>query len=470
MAVLTYDELKKMVNTKNHSCAVMSVRKNPDGSFGELRYCAVNEAFLDSNYALFADTLSEKTERKDFKMDGELYTAFLPREPKFEDISLRCAFNGEHFHQYVDTTKMYGLWTENLLLPLAIDDDDPDIGYYELHYLLNKEMDAGKFSVVPPDLSSFVIKACLEMKQEQDFTAAMDVITKDIFEFTDSHSVAIIAVSPDLFSFEVVSNKVKNDEKDLKETFSHIPYEVIDTWEGLCGETDCVIIKDENDLNHYAKKAPQWVDTLIENDVHSLCLVPLIYQNAIIGYIFMTNFDISKINRVKEALQLMDLFIASEMATHMVMDRMEHASTLDFLSGVFNRNTMNVNVDELSTKLKLNPAPFSIVFCCLPHLKQINEANGHDEGDQLIKDAAELLKLIFHGDKVFRSCGDEFTVISTKCSKEEFEEKIEALKEEASDPDWLQFAIGYFHDPVGENLRLGLRKANEAMHAEKEKL
>ena len=50
-----------------------------------------------------------------------------------------------------------------------------------------------------------------------------------------------------------------------------------------------------------------------------------------------------------------------------------------------------------------------------------------------------------------------------------FEEKIKLLREKASDPNWLHFAIGYYHDADSGNLRLAMRYADERMYKDKNK-
>ena len=152
----------------------------------------------------------------------------------------------------------------------------------------------------------------------------------------------------------------------------------------------------------------------------------------------------------------------------MFLQRLEYLSNVDMLTGVFNRNCMNVNVDELSLKLEFVPTPFNVAFCDLNGLKSINDNGGHGEGDKLLIDAANVLKEVFPDDKIYRAGGDEFNIISFS-PKEEFERKIEILKERACDPDWLYFAVGYYHDEEGRNLRLAMRYADERMYKDKDK-
>ncbi len=460
-----YENMKAAVSMMHLASAILAVRRNPDGSIGSVIFHAVNKIFEDDALRMFNGNAAPE----DMLVEGKPYTAFLPQEPKFEDICYRAAWQGEYIHTYVDTTNMYGFWTEDILMPMSVEDEeDPEVRFCQFSYTLNKEMDKGKFATVPPDIASFVIKTCLQLRNEDDFMSSMEVVTKDIREYTDAYATSIMTVTPDLFKFDVISEDVRDNEICIKDVFAEIPYEVVESWEALVYETNCIIIKDEKDLLYYESKSPAWVATLRHNDVHSLILVPFIHQNAVIGYLYITNFDTNQVIRLKETIELVSFFLSSEVANHMIMERLEYLSTIDMLTGVYNRNCMNVNVDELSTKLKLHPKPFSVAFCDLNGLKTINDNVGHNDGDRLLKDAASVLKEIFVGDQIYRAGGDEFTIISLHGTEQDFMQKIAMLKQEACDPDWLYFAVGYYHDASSGNLRLALRYADERMYKDKD--
>ena len=91
----------------------------------------------------------------------------------------------------------------------------------------------------------------------------------------------------------------------------------------------------------------------------------------------------------------------------------------------------------------------------------VNEKKGHDVGNTLLKDAGKVLKEVFQNDYIYRSSGDEFAIISTTSSEEEFEEKIENLKDIASDPEWLYFTVGYYTDNTDGALHSAMRYANK---------
>ncbi len=469
MAKLTYELLKQSAELSPIACTVLSVEKKPDGSCGEIRFYAINELFKKSYYDLFAaNGQGEAPDYENFheKIEGQLYTAHLPKEPNFEDVCFRAAWGKEFINTYVDTTRMYGFWTQDILLPVAGETGDPNIAYCQFMYTLNKEMDSGKFASVSPDIASFVIKSCLELSNENEFEESMEAVTADLREYTQSFAASIVTIDKDFRSFEVISGSVENDVLNIKEIFSHFPYEIVESWEKLVKETNSIIIKDEADMKFIESKAPEWVATLRENNVTALVLVPFIHQGEIIGYLYITNFDTDHLIRVKETIELVAYFLSSEVANHLFLQRLEYLSNVDMLTGVYNRNCMNINVDELSLKLEFNPKPFNVGFFDLNGLKTINDNGGHDQGDKLLVYSAALLKEIFTDDKIYRAGGDEFVIISFD-SKKRFEEKIEETRKRASDPEWMYFAIGYYHDESSGNLRLAMRYADEAMYKDK---
>ena len=444
MSGIDYSTLKSLVNLCAMPSAIMSVEKKEDGSCGEIIMVATNDKFSMTGE----------------NVEGLKYDAKVPSDPKFEDILFRAAWNNENYHAYIDTTRTYGYWTENTVIPLD-NGGDSKIGYCQFIYSLSKELDAGKYSIVSPDIASFVIRTCINLRKDDDFYGTMSKVTKDIREFVDSFSACVMTVSRDLYRFELVSECVRNNLTSLHEIFSTIPYEVVESWEDLVSGTDCVIIRGEEDMKFFEKKAPDWINTLKNNDVHSLCLVPFIHQNIIIGYLFITNFDVSKLARIKETLELVSFFLASEVAHHIFVDKLKALSSLDLRTGVQNRNAMNAKVDELAMELRINKTPFSVSFCNLITLRTVNIQQGHDAGNNLLSDAGKLLREIFEDDFIFRSNGEEFAIISTNSSEKAFEDKIKELKEKANDPEWICFTVGYYTDMTEGNLHTAMRFANE---------
>ena len=474
MEVSVYNQLKTMVNSFPLPGTVFSVEKNPDGSCGEIRFYAINEAFKKSYYNMFVETYKSTMSANDINyemfhtlIEGQLYTSNIPKEPNFEEICFRAAWKGEHIHTYVDTRKMYGYWTEDILLPIECN-HPANLSYCLFLYTLNRNLDAGKYSSVSPDVSSFVLKTCLELRDETEFYSSMDKVTKDLREYSDSFVACILTVDKDQKKIEVISESMaEKRDYTIKELFSNAPFKMFLTWETALAETNNIIVKGNHDMDTLAQKAPEWVKHMRENEVNRLALVPFIHQGEIIGYLYLTDFNGENVVKIKQAIELVSFFLTAEIANHIFMEKLEYLSNVDILTGVLNRNCMNINVDELSLKLKLNPQPFSVAFCDLNGLKNINDIQGHVAGDRLLKEAALLLKEVFADDQIYRAGGDEFTIISLHSTKEEFEAKIETLRKRACNPDWLYFAIGTYYDGKGGSLRKAMHYADERMYKDK---
>jgi diguanylate cyclase (GGDEF)-like protein len=98
---------------------------------------------------------------------------------------------------------------------------------------------------------------------------------------------------------------------------------------------------------------------------------------------------------------------------------LEHARTLastDALTGLLNRNGL---VDSARTEDSSTPAP--LFFIALDGFKAVNDSEGHERGDQLLRAVANALRAIFRSeDLVCRIGGDEFVVFARRSAPDEF--------------------------------------------------
>lgn len=90
-------------------------------------------------------------------------------------------------------------------------------------------------------------------------------------------------------------------------------------------------------------------------------------------------------------------------------------ANFDPLTQLPNRNMFG---DRLSQEIKVSQRtkkPLALLFLDLDHFKEVNDALGHDKGDQLLIEAAQRIQECVRGsDTVSRLGGDEFTVILTE--------------------------------------------------------
>ncbi|KAA0891714.1 sensor domain-containing diguanylate cyclase [Oryzomonas rubra] len=90
-------------------------------------------------------------------------------------------------------------------------------------------------------------------------------------------------------------------------------------------------------------------------------------------------------------------------------ENLRYLSTHDSLTNLYNRAYFEAEMSRLAASRDF---PVSIVIADIDGLKTINDNYGHDEGDRLIRMAADLLLSAFRaGDVVSRIGGDEFAVL-----------------------------------------------------------
>lgn len=108
-------------------------------------------------------------------------------------------------------------------------------------------------------------------------------------------------------------------------------------------------------------------------------------------------------------------------------------------------------MERLKECVGLHTLKLGIVFMDVNNLKKVNDAYGHEEGDALIRMAAEVIRKSF-GDygRIYRIGGDEFCVLmdtnpeeSYVTAKDEFQKLIHQINDSGEYPYHLQIAHGF---------------------------
>jgi diguanylate cyclase (GGDEF)-like protein len=102
-----------------------------------------------------------------------------------------------------------------------------------------------------------------------------------------------------------------------------------------------------------------------------------------------------------------------------LVDKLSHKASHDALTGLLNRVGFRQCVDQILDSARPGEGHLGLLFVDLDDFKQVNDAYGHEAGDELIRKAALRLESIARGgDGVARLGGDEFAIILAKVSKQ----------------------------------------------------
>lgn len=99
--------------------------------------------------------------------------------------------------------------------------------------------------------------------------------------------------------------------------------------------------------------------------------------------------------------------------------RFEHASRIDYLTGLPNRLDMYRRLEVEQSRSLRHGTPFSLIMADIDHFKQVNDTHGHALGDQvLVMIAHALTSKIRQEDSCARWGGEEFLVLLPEAGRE----------------------------------------------------
>ncbi len=165
------------------------------------------------------------------------------------------------------------------------------------------------------------------------------------------------------------------------------------------------------------------------------------------------------------------------------VETMNKLANMDALTGVRNKRAFQTQAERLNDWIagKNGACRFAIAMVDLNDLKKINDAYGHEKGDETIISLCNTICGVFMHSPVFRVGGDEFVVIMEKGDfkrrerlVELFQKKIFELQSDPTLEPWEQIsaAIGYaVYDPEQDHSAGDvLARADEAMYACKKEM
>lgn len=122
---------------------------------------------------------------------------------------------------------------------------------------------------------------------------------------------------------------------------------------------------------------------------------------------------------------LMSLLLSDEVEKHRIN------SITDHMTGLYNRRFFIEKTEQMITKNGYGYRPLSVIVCDIDNFKDVNDNYGHDVGDRVIIEFANVLqKIIREGDLLARIGGEEFIILLPNTNIQTASVVAERMREE----------------------------------------
>lgn len=179
----------------------------------------------------------------------------------------------------------------------------------------------------------------------------------------------------------------------------------------------------------------------------SLLVVPMIYQDAVIG---LLNFSSPVVDAFREEERDLFVTVASQaalaLANAQLFQETLELSLKDGLTGILNRRALESRLELEWSRALRDEEPLSIVMIDIDHFKIYNDQHGHQLGDETLRRVSHIIERnIRRVDAVARYGGEEFAIILPRAGKKEAIEVAKKLRRSVEQADFIR---GYLQ-PLG---------------------
>ena len=245
------------------------------------------------------------------------------------------------------------------------------------------------------------------------------------------------------------------------ETLQNLSYdEYLGGWEKYLKKSSSVVIADIEELKG---DDPVDYENLKRQGIHRLAAAPFYDGGKLIGYLGADNYEQNDLVNTQAVLNSISYFIGAKIVNHRLMEGLNRLSRRDTLTGVYNRNAMIERINQLAKQ----HVPIGLVYADVNNLKFINDSGGHEAGDQVLRDSAEILVVQFGRERVYRAGGDEFVVIVPDITQKEFHAAYEVLAMKMREQKINQFSSGAYWYSDSSGVEEALRIADRQMYEQK---
>lgn len=260
-------------------------------------------------------------------------------------------------------------------------------------------------SMTPDARTSWFISEMLgALTSERSYVAAMNGMLEMMSAVIHTDRMLIFECSgvETTITFELCKEGIPS----LLGASFNLPRQIMGKWFAAIGEKPVALISDISPIESFSKPLYGWLQ---ENNITDFMAAPFYSDDEIVGFLGAYNARVDESVNLEKLFSTVSMFIGTRIENRRLIKRLAWAGNHDILTRLLNRRGLEATIRSYHAEHPDEPCSFVLVD--FDDFKQINDAYGHDVGDQALKATATLLKNTFPPEAIVgRNGGDEFLV------------------------------------------------------------
>lgn len=146
----------------------------------------------------------------------------------------------------------------------------------------------------------------------------------------------------------------------------------------------------------------------------SVALLPLVRQGSLMGGLHLGSQEVSRFMATSGTyfLERLSTFLVMCLENALYFDKLERFGLTDPLTQVNNRRYFDARLKEAVSHALRHKHPLTAMMFDLDHFKQVNDRWGHQVGDMVLQQVAQVIQTVLRGSDSFaRYGGEEFVAL-----------------------------------------------------------
>lgn len=420
------------------ACCVFKVLTDPFGTVQDMLFLFVNE-----KYASLVGKPSDEL------IGATYYTSVSNRDEDWIRLSYQAAFMRQSAINRTFNTQ-FNKWFEFWAVPV-----------YKKGYcaFIIHDVTAEKRKEVYREIkskSNNLIISCAKILSSNDFKKGLKHTLKEIGTVLKADRVSVVeANAGQIGEFYEWTDRRCGIGLPSKKAFEENDFFTM--WERQLSGANLLIIEDTAEIIERNREVYKKV---LEGTISRYIIASLKDKNEVIGYLLIDNYSLDTDINIKEVVESVAIFISEELKNDKMAREMLYMSTHDALTGLNNRHSYTSAI-HLIDGMDIS---IGVCFLDINGLKNVNDEEGHEAGDKLIKEVGQIFSAIFKKKYTYRIGGDEFVALLPQIDNEHFQQMVEKIRKKGNK---IPIAIGAVWADNALDINELIEEADKLMYADK---